>query len=462
MTDIPFLTVHELGQRLQSGALTSAEIVRVLLDRIEQHDGKLHAFIAVYGEEALRAAEAADRAREDGDGAGPLHGIPVALKDIVELEGRITTGGSMAYADRVSPVTATLAARLLAAGMIVLGKTHTVEFAFGGWGTNQRMGTPWNPWDPDVHRTPGGSSCGSAVAVAAGLAPAAIGTDTGGSVRLPAGWCGITGLKVTVGRISTFGVMPLSHTLDTPGPMVRSVQDAALLYQAMAGPDPNDPLTRLFAAPDAGGAPDQGVTGLRLATLSAAEREGCDPVMLAAYDAAIETLRGLGAATEVRDLPHPLDSLAGITGQLIATEGYSYRAELVDDPDLPLDEDVRPRFLGGRDVMAADYLRALRRREQIKQDFEAALDGTDAWLLPTVPYPALPLNEVDQAGTPGKFTRVVNLIDRCGLSIPGGFTDAGLPLSLQISCRGGEEEMALRIGAAFQAATDWHTRHPAI
>src|SRR5258705_1103440 len=197
--------------------------------------------------DARLAAEGADRAIRSGHRMGPLHGVPIALKDLVDLEGRVTTGGSKVWANRVSPVTATLAERAIAAGMIVLGKTHTVEFAMGSWGTNTHMGTPRNPWDLAVHRTPGGSSSGSAVAVAAGLAPIAIGTDTGGSVRLPAGSCGIVCLKVTAGRISTYGVLPLSFTLDTPGPIARSVEDTALIYPRLSGPDPPHPPTLPWA-----------------------------------------------------------------------------------------------------------------------------------------------------------------------------------------------------------------------
>src|SRR5688572_23808287 len=226
--DPAFATVTELSTAFQRKTLSPVDVVDALLTRIEHRNPALHAFIDVYAAEARLAAEAADRAIRSGHAVGPLHGVPVALKDLVDLEGRVTTGGSKVWAKRVSPVTATLARRLIGAGMIVLGKTHTVEFAMGGWGTNTHMGTPRNPWDPAVHRTPGGSSSGSGVAVAAGLTPAAIGTDTGGSVRLPASWCGIVGLKVTVGRISTYGVLPLSTTLDTPGPMARSVEDVAL------------------------------------------------------------------------------------------------------------------------------------------------------------------------------------------------------------------------------------------
>src|SRR5687767_15128365 len=234
------------------------------------------------------AAEAADKAIRSGHAVGPLHGVPIALKDLVDLEGRVTTGGSKVWAKRVSPVTATLARRLVSAGMVVLGKTHTVEFAMGGWGTNTHMGTPRNPWDLSVHRTPGGSSSGSGVAVAAGLAPAAIGTDTGGSVRVPAAWNGIVGLKVTAGRISTYGVLPLSFTLDTPGPLTRTVEDAALIYRVLNGPDPRDPQTLTWTPDDPLPSMKRGIAGLRLAILPDAERTGVDHEILVAYDGAIE------------------------------------------------------------------------------------------------------------------------------------------------------------------------------
>src|SRR5438477_264659 len=201
-------TVAELSRAFGARTLSPVDVVDALMKRIGTRNPSLHAYIAVYEADARLAAEAADKAIRSGHRVGPLHGVPIALKDLVDLEGRVTTGGSKAWADRVSPVTATLAERLIAAGMIVLGKTHTVEFAMGSWGTNTHMGTPRNPWDLKVHRTPGGSSSGSGVAVAAGLAPVAIGTDTGGSVRIPAAWNGIVGLKVTAGRISTYGVLP--------------------------------------------------------------------------------------------------------------------------------------------------------------------------------------------------------------------------------------------------------------
>src|ERR1700736_469069 len=199
-TNPALLPVHILASELAARRLSPVDLAEALLDRIQAKDEKLHAFVEVYGDEARLAAEAADKAIRSGHAVGPLHGVPIALKDLIDLEGKVTTGGSAVWRERRSTVTATLARKLIAAGMIVLGKTHTVEFAMGGWGTNQHMGTPWNPWDPMVARTPGGSSSGSGVAIASGFAPWAVGTDTGGSVRLAAAWGGVTGLKAPTGR----------------------------------------------------------------------------------------------------------------------------------------------------------------------------------------------------------------------------------------------------------------------
>ena len=310
------LPVHRLRDALASGDLTCAALVDGLLARIARDDPKLHAFVHVYAEEARAAAAAADAARRAGQALGPLHGIPVAVKDIVDIEGRITTGGSKVWQKRVSPLTATLVQRMLAAGMIVLGKTHLVEFAMGSFGTNRHMGTPWNPHDPATHRAPGGSSSGTGVAVAAGMAPWGIGTDTGGSVRIPASWCGITGLKTTIGRVSCHGVLPLSTTLDTPGPMARSVEDAALLYNVLAGPDPNDPLTLRRPPEDPMPGLKSGVRGLRLARMPAPERAGCEPGVLAAYDASLGRLAGGGRSSrrERRVIAHTAAAAQGSGG----------------------------------------------------------------------------------------------------------------------------------------------------
>jgi aspartyl-tRNA(Asn)/glutamyl-tRNA(Gln) amidotransferase subunit A len=458
--DPVWATVSELSRAFADGALSPVDVVDTLLERIRKRDPVLHAYIAVYEADARLAAEAAHKAMRARHRVGPLHGVPIALKDLVDLEGRVTTGGSKAWIDRVSPVTATLAERCYAAGMVVLGKTHTVEFAMGSFGTNTHLGTPRNPWDPAVHRTPGGSSSGSGVAVAAGLAPVAIGTDTGGSVRLPAAWCGTVGLKVTAGRISTFGVLPLSTTLDTPGPLTRSVEDAALLFRTLNGPDPRDPQTLAWPHADPLPALRRGVAGLRLAVIPDGERRDVAADVLTAYDAAVETLARLGAQIVRRPLPHGFRDYAAATGRIIGAEGYRFVGHLVDDPSLPLDPHVRPRIQLGRAVSARDYLATLAEREEHRRQFAAALADTDALLTPTTQTAAIPIDQVDQSGTAAYFTRAGNYLGLCGLAVPNGFTPGGLPTSLQILCGAGEEALALRIGWAYEQATDWRARRP--
>src|SRR5262252_5715269 len=348
--DPVLLPAHVMSAEITARRLSPVDVVDSALKRIGAADGKLHAFVEVYDKEARLAAEAADKAIRSGHTIGPLHGIPIALKDLIEIEGRVTTGGSEVWRDRRSAYTATLAHRLITAGLIVIGKTHTVEFAMGGWGTNQHRGTPWNPWDTDVARTPGGSSSGSAVAVAAGFAPWAIGTDTGGSVRLPASWCGLSGLKTTIGRVSTYGILPLAPTLDTPGPMARSVADAVLLYNAIQGPDPLDPRTRGIAPDDPLPTIQRGVRGLRLARMPEAERNGVDAAVLAAYEASLAVLAALGAEIVNVPLPRRFADFTDLTGRIIGAEGYFLLGHLVDDVSLPIDDAVRPRIGAGRGI----------------------------------------------------------------------------------------------------------------
>jgi aspartyl-tRNA(Asn)/glutamyl-tRNA(Gln) amidotransferase subunit A len=458
--DPTLLSARLLAAEIAARRLSPIDLVAAFLARIAAQEPKLHAFVEVYADAARLAAEAADKAIRAGHAVGPLHGVPIALKDLIEIEGRVTTGGSEVWRERRSALTATLARRLVAAGMIVLGKTQTVEFAMGGWGTNQYRGTPWNPWDPEVARTPGGSSSGTGVAVAACMAPWGIGTDTGGSVRLPASWCGLTGLKTTIGRVSTHGILPLSPTLDTPGPMARSVEDAALLYQAIEGPDPNDPRT--LGRPPAGSlaALERGVKGLKVARMPAAERDHVAAEVLNAYDGAVEVLAGLGAEIVSRELPRAFADYTDLVGRIIGAESYFLVGDLVDDQSLPLDPAVRPRIAAGRGVSARDYLGALRDQAAAKREFAAALGDADALLTPTTATAAIPLDAIDQATTPAHFTRFVNALELCALALPDGFTAAGLPLSLQIVCRGYDEATALRIGSAYQEATDWHRRRP--
>lgn len=448
-------SVHVLSADIAAGRISPVEIVEDCLSRIDTLEPALQSFVDVYAKDARMAAEAADKAIRSGHAVGPLHGIPIALKDLVELKGRVATGGSAVWRQRRSDRTATLARRLISAGMIVLGKTHTVEFAFGGWGTNQHMGTPRNPWDASRARTPGGSSNGSAVAVAARLVPCAIGTDTGGSVRLPAGWCGITGLKTTIGRISGHGVLPLSPTLDTPGPMTRSVEDAALLLEAMQGADPLDHRTLGHRNSEPMPVLRRGVKGLRLARLPEAERQGIDADMLAAYDRSLVEMERLGAEIVDIALPYGLRDLGALSGRIMAAEAYALVGDIADNAELPVDEAIRPRIRAGAAITSRDYLTALSERERLKAEFARAMSGIDAILLPIAMTPPIPLEEVDQGTTPALLTRWVNFLDLCGLAVPNGFTPGGLPTSLQIVCRSFDEATALRIGWAYQSATPW-------
>jgi aspartyl-tRNA(Asn)/glutamyl-tRNA(Gln) amidotransferase subunit A len=460
-TDLSAMTVNALSQGLSQRRFSPVDVVEAHLGRIAALEPKLQAFVHVHEKQARLAAEAADKAIRAGHGLGPLHGIPIAVKDLVEFQGHVTTAGCAVWRERVSQYSASLVQKLLAAGMIVLGKTHTVEFAYGAWGTNQHMGTPWNPWDMQTQRTPGGSSSGSAVAVAARMAPCAIGTDTGGSVRVPASWCGITGLKTTIGRISTHGVIPLSPTLDTPGPLARSVEDCALLLLLLQGPDPLDPLTARLPLSAPMTDLRRGVKGLRLARLPDAERGEFDAEVLEAYDRSLKELAGMGA--EILDLPkggRTLRESGDLVGKIISAECYPRLAELVDNDALPLDQAVRPRVRAGASISSRQYLDVLADREKAKREFAIRIEGIDAVLTPGTMTPAIPLTEVDQKGTPAISTRWVNYLDLCALSLPNGMTKSGLPIGLQIACRGGDEAMALRIGWALENATDWHNRAP--
>jgi len=448
----PFISLAELSEAYLTGAARPSQVIEAHIDRIGRLDPKIGAYQIVYADEARSAAEAADRAIASGHRIGPFHGIPFGLKDICDLEGRVTTGGSMAMKDRVSPATGTLTRRLIAAGGIVLGKTKTVECAFGGWGTNQRMGTPWNPWDLETHRVPGGSSAGSAAALVAGMAVCAVGTDTGGSVRLPAAFCGLTGLKVTEGRLPTDGILPLSHTLDTPGPLARSVLDTILMFEVMDGREGWAMDRDRAAGAGLYAVLSQCVDGLRLGALDDHERAACSAEVLAAYDAALETLRGLGAVVEIFTPPRRYADITEANGKLISAEAYAHHGSMYSDPNNPMDEDVRPRILAGRGVTAADYIHILQDRRVAQAAYYETMRDFNAVLTPTVTATAPAIAEVDQSVSPGHFTRPFNYLGMCGLALPTRLTPDGLPTSLQIAVRGGEEAMALRIGAALELA----------
>ncbi len=454
--DLAYRSLGELASMLRKREASSREIVDACLARVSRHDAKLHAFVDVYAEDARRLADAADLERAAGVVRGPLHGLPIALKDLLEMEGRRTTAGSYSWRERISTFTATSVTRLLDAGMIPLGKTHLVEFAFGGWGRNEAMGAPWNPWDLATHRVAGGSSSGSAVAVAAGLVPAAIGSDTGGSVRIPAALCGVTGLKTTFGLVSLHGAVPLSTLLDTIGPLAHDALDCALLTAAMADGDRG-----LAIAASTTDRVD--IRGMRIAVL-AADRfpSSVDAEVVRARDGAIGVLRDAGA--DVTEVPGPIafEEIAGRLGKLLAAEAYALRRDIAEDASAKMDPWVRKRVLGGKGIAAAEFIEETHAMHAAQSMFAAWMRDWDALLTPTLPITATPLHEVDESTAPlASFTRAVNYLGGCGLSLPAGLSKDGLPMGVQLVGAPFAESTVLRIGRAFQRVTDWHLQRPA-
>jgi aspartyl-tRNA(Asn)/glutamyl-tRNA(Gln) amidotransferase subunit A len=458
------LTLAEQAELLRKRQCSSREIVDAHLARIEAHDGKLHAFVEVYAEEARTLAGAADKARAAGLPLGPLHGLPVAVKDLCDIAGRVGTAGSPMWAARVAQTTSATVERLLGAGMIPLGKTHMVEFAFGAWGTNRTMGTPWNPWDLHRHRVPGGSSSGTAVAVAAGLAPVGIGSDTGGSVRVPAAFNGLVGLKVSFGRISLHGTALLSWSLDTIGPIGRSVDDCADVLRVLAGPDARDPATLEVPALELPAALDAArVRGARIAMPSADQLPRfMHPAVVAAWQAAAARLERLGAhGVEVR-LPSWHFDLASDATAVIASEVYALHREAIEDPAQPIGDVFRQRARAATRLEVGGYAQALRVMAERRRLFTEWFRDFDALLLPTVAIPAAPVDEIDeQSPLPAFLTRPANYLGLCALAMPAGLHE-GLPLGVQIIGKPFAERTVLEIGKAFQEDAGFHRLRPPV
>lgn len=462
-----FASLADLARGLRSGAFSSVELTTLYLERIARLDGVLHAYVLVHGASALEQAHAADRQREAGVPCGALHGLPIALKDLCDMEGELTGAGSLLWARRVSTRTCTVAQRLHAAGMIVLGKTHMVEFAFGAWGTNACLGTPRNPWDLLVHRAPGGSSSGSGVAVAAGLAPAAIGSDTGGSVRTPAAFNGVTGLKTTSGRISLHGTIALSPSLDTIGTLTRTAEDAGLLLAALAGEDAHDSTTLGQAGvmmPPVLRPPHPGaVRHLRIGVMQAHQYPWpVSPDVGHATDEVVRVLRALGATVSAVTLPFDWSEYMRCVGTLIAAEAFMQHAHHVGERPLPADPWVRQRTIAGGNIDATTYQALLAHRRLAMLQFDRWMQDTqDLLLMPTLPFVACALDAIDETITPlGAFNRGVNYVNGCALSLPAGFSQDGLPIGVQLVGRAWHESLLLEAGQAFQQATDWHRRVP--
>lgn len=467
-TPLHFLPISELSRRIHSGALSPVALTTHYLERIAALDGRLNAFRLVTRERALAEAQAAEMLLKAGRDVGPLHGIPYAAKDLFDVKGLPTTAGSNLLHDNIAAEDSTVTARLAQAGMILLGKTNTVQFAYGGVGINHDHGTPHNPWHA-IHHAPGGSSSGSGVAVAAGLAPMALGSDTGGSVRIPAALCGTVGLKTTVGQVGRTGVFPLSWSLDSVGPLTRSVEDAALVYQAIQGLDPRDPSTREARPHDVLTGLRDGVRGLRLAFAESVFWDQADPEVVQAVRACGQVFAALGAQVSSCTFPEAAEAQElNPRGLMVAAEAYTIHQERLEKHFAQYDPIVAQRMIQGKQVTAAAYLKTTQAWTHLRAKAHYALRDIDALLVPTTMIPALPVQEID--ASPEAYTThnlqylrntvIGNILHLCGLSVPCGFSSRGLPIGLMIYGKPCQEDLMLRIGSAFEQATEWHLHTP--
>jgi len=456
---IAYATIRELGARYRKRELSPVEVTRALLARIEKLDDALHAFVTLTAERALADARAAEEALGRGD-ARPLLGIPVGHKDIYLTRGIRTTGGSALLADWIPEDEATCVRRWRDAGTVLLGKLITHEFAFGIQLPGHRFAPARNPWNRD--HIPGGSSSGSGAALAAGLVVGATGSDTGGSIRGPAAFCGIVGLKPTYGRVSRAGVLTLSWTLDHTGPMARTVEDCAYLLQAMAGHDPADPASSRAPVDDYLAPLGRDVRGLRIGVPRAYFFEGVDPEVARAFEEALRTLRGLGA--EVSDVEIPSLHATPSFLLILMAEAFAYHErDIREHPELYGDV-VRERILTGALVSASEYTQAQRIRATLCRETAEVLKTVDVLATPTTPKPATPFSVAQdpELGFPRSNMPPFNLTGLPTLALPCGFSASGLPLSLQLAGRPFEEATVLRVGHAYERATAWHIRRPPV
>jgi aspartyl-tRNA(Asn)/glutamyl-tRNA(Gln) amidotransferase subunit A len=458
--DVTRLSMKEAATLLRRKAVSPVELTQACLTRIERLNPVLNAFITITGEQALRQAGKAEAEIARGDWRGPLHGVPVALKDLFDTEGIRTTAASGIFKDRVPTADAEVVRRLNAAGAVLLGKLNMHEFAYGGTSTASYFGPVHNPWK--LEYTSGGSSGGSGAAVAAELCYGALGSDTGGSIRQPAAYCGIAGLKPTYGRVSTQGVIPLAWSLDHVGPMCRAVADLAAMLQAIAGYDSQDTNSMNVPVPDYSQAARMKVSALRLGIPRAIFYEKLDPEVEAAVNNAIEVLRKLTASVQDVQLP------AYQTLPITAAEAYAFHSSyLAKTPEL-YQPTTRQRLEGGAKVTAEAYIHARRELDRLRRSVREVFSGVDLLITPTTPIPAVTIAESAnlEAPPPGgvqlslRNTQPFDIYGLPAISVPCGFTGSGLPIGLQISGAHFGEQTVLALAHAYEEATDWHTRRP--
>ena len=468
MTELHYLSISEAADLISRKRLSPVELVKAHLERIEATEPSLNSFITLLSDDALESARNAERDIQSGGYRGPLHGIPIGLKDLYYTKGVTTTIGSRIFRDFVPDYDATVTERFAEAGAVLMGKLQMHEFALGATSVNPHDGPAHNPWDTE--RITGGSSGGSGSAVGSGQVMGALGSDTGGSVRIPAGLCGIVGLKPTFGRVSRRGVFPLSFSLDTVGPMTRTVRDAALVMNVIAGHDPRDPSSANVADEDFTASLDQSISGLRIGIPDEFFYDIIDPEVAEAMCAATGVMKDMGAAVERVSIP-VLDHSLAISSTILVTEAAEVHTDNLRNRPQDIGADVRGRLQTGALTSAHDYLKAQRARSEFNRQMARVMEKYDILVAPTVATGAPKIDQalVEIAGKQenalslmSRLTRPFNICGYPAASVPSGFTSAGLPIGIQIAGRPFEDSTVLRVAHAYEQATEWHTRRPPV
>ena len=462
--ELCYLTIVEAAADLRRKEFSPRELTEAALKRIEAIDGKLHCFITLTADRALHQAKQAELELGSGKDRGPLHGIPIALKDLYMTQGIRTTCHSAVLKNWVPDNDATAATKLREAGAILLGKVGLHEFAFGGPSVDAPFPAVRNPWN--TAHIPGGSSSGSGAALAAGLCYGSLGSDTGGSIRTPSSHCGVVGIKPTYGRVSRYGVIPLSWSLDHAGPMARSVEDCAILLQAIAGYDAKDPASAKAAVPDFSSSLRQGIKGMRIGVPRADwfnENLGTDAETEALFNQALKTLEELGAVIiEIDGKPFSTARKANQT--ILVCEAYAYHEKRLREAREKFGSSVRRRMLEGAFLSAADYVTAQRARSVLNGQIRQNFSRVDVFATPRAPRPpdAFATMDPNEQNLRPSFTNPFNLTGLPAISVPCGFTDGKLPVGLQIAAPSFEEVLLFRVAHTYEQATEWHKRRPVL
>lgn len=452
--------MHEAAALLRARKASSVELTRACIANVERLDGELVAFISKTHARALADAARADGELAAGADRGALHGIPVALKDLYDLKGDVTTAGSKMFAGNVATADSAVAAKLRAAGAVFVGKTNLHEWAFGVTNQNPHFGQAKNPWDPT--RIPGGSSGGTAIAVATGMCFVSPGSDTGGSIRIPAALCGVAGLKPTYGRVSLRGAVPLSWSLDHAGPLARSVRDLAIALQHLAGWDQGDPVAVQVDVEDYVTHLDDGIKGVRVIVPAGYFFDAVDPQVEAAVRDAARALADLGAILEERDLPRT-DELRETQRAILSVDAAAFHRDRLAGRADDFGADVLQRLRAGQAISGVETARARRAQAEIRREWVSLLGADGLILTPTTPIAAPPREGQDAVAAAARLTANTspfNLTGLPALSIPCGFTRAGSPIGLQLAAAPWREALLLRAARAYETATSWHERHP--